>query len=582
MIKEGDYNGGSTSANNSGNTHKYMDENYCLYSFKDVFIKSKVIEKIVESVILDPDLPSESELWELFGLCLIGDENTHYQLIHTIRRVGDLIKGKKGGYWDYMIKVVVELVSEFKVKPDQQKQLMTTLSTIDKKILETLEMLGKHGKKETLEQKAQHASNLVTLCQEKRNILLSCAKKSTVDSPHSEANIEAVFNQLQSSVSLPAQLQKLEKERKKTEAQYTQDLSQVADNIKDLNAKERQLLARKKELEEELQRVNQGIEAIAQQRQPLLQQKKGFEDMLLSVKKAYDQKSEELRNLAEINKEERGNLLKLKEYIKKTKSVLESTLGRRSDVMELQLQQCTMQLIEKIGTYLEYQQQRLLDVLTRKISSYCEKLNNYRLKRDQERKLNTKNSNAKAEDIERNMMRCYKSYIKYAKLAEQILQTAEELRQITPEFDNLYIYQVKKHIHPVLDIMSKSQAMFFEFNERLLWCKDATYLPRTTSKSDLNYDTDASEFSIPPPASSIVADEFTPGMHAQQSSLHSSVSSVEQGPSGQDPFYDLPPQPASLPAEAESGDEEAAQQTANNKQQQQGKKKKKRSKKKQQ
>lgn len=500
--------------------HRYLDDNYQQLNFKEVFVRSKLLERVVEGVILEPDMPSVSELWELFGHCLIGDENVHYQLIHYMQKIGEMLKGKKLAYKEYFIKLIVNIVSEMKIKPDQQKVLMSALHQLDKKILDTLELISKSNKKDSkkaLASKVVLSETLVHHCEEKRKLMLTYYKRNgslSLSSPSTVVDIDGMFQELSSTQNLSVQLKKLQEERKTTESSLQNKISEAKKGLSTTSNKEKKLLERKKQLEEELNQVNQDLQSLASEKTKYQQQKKDSEVQMRELDETFMHRTEELKNVAEIQKEEKNYLSQLKQYVTQTKTILINTLGHRSNAVELQLHQCTMQYIDKMGVFLEYMNARMLELLTQKISPLCEKLNSLGRKREQN------NSAAQMQLIDDSIRKYHRKYSKAVAVAEDILQKAEEIHQTTKsQFEEKYAFSIQKQVYTHLEMLSKSQSMMLQFNDRLAWvAKEVNMLPRSHSKNDINYDTDASEISDAP----MLPDDA----HMEDSHLRNSNSSV--------------------------------------------------------
>src|SRR5690606_15455936 len=98
-------------------------------------LKSRALENVISSVIMNPNLPSDSELWELLGLCCIGELNEHYELITQLKEIGKAISNHPDSVKATIIKIIQDVISSLK-KTDQHKNIFTTFQEIDKKIVE--------------------------------------------------------------------------------------------------------------------------------------------------------------------------------------------------------------------------------------------------------------------------------------------------------------------------------------------------------------------------------------------------------------------------------------------------------------
>jgi phage host-nuclease inhibitor protein Gam len=497
----------------------YMDDNYQLMTFKEAFLKSQALELVAESVINDPDVKDDS-LWDLFSQCLIGDDNDHYQLIACLKQIGEQLRA----YRDLIAKIQqekpgepvptrdlselvtdisIKIISRFKIKPEQQRLLATKLTNIDEQILEKERLLASKNKAKNstknLNYKAAVSGELVFLCNQKRNFLTSVSQNletvqqadnifnacirhverairgrwdeeddelESEEYPHSNSDTGGNSVSFSHLGDVQTQMKQLEEERASVQEKYATKLKAVDENLVQLSTSANALLERKRKLEEELKSVNLQLTKVKED-QDLLQKDKELQQAQYShILQIFDQRMLELREMSQYQNAE-PVLSALHDFIDKTRVILVENLKKRNDDLEQVIHQSTQRYIEQVASYLEQQNQRMLEILKNKILFLCEKLNSLR-KRYQE--LLSSNKDREAHEKLKKIKFYYHKYVTSEKIAKDILLDAENINQLIHNLPFAANYATYIHqIDNQLTVLSDSENLMLKCNSSVQW-----------------------------------------------------------------------------------------------------------------
>ncbi|KAL9644138.1 hypothetical protein ABK040_005603 [Willaertia magna] len=549
----------------------YVDENYKLLTFKEVFLKSQTLENIAKSIILNPLLLEDTTILELFNICLIGEESDHYQLLTTIKRIGELLlkynstnvtsssninTGYHGDSIENMspeeetlneeiimtgcsntgtsgnidvvdggfelLRLICELVgttiSQFKTKPDQQKLLMSTLTTIDKQIVDKqkeivnytyfmknqplhlsqsqsilqsstlqkgLQASQQQGKSFLLKQKEiMLNSELVKLYEQKRELLISLSHKwNSINEIHflfnqtiEQLETTLIHNQTQlpneERLLLKEKIEKFEDDKKSVNEKMREELTTVDRQMDLLKERENLLLKKKEELEKELLLINKQLKQVQLDKIEYENQKNLKRNLFLEELNKLEKKENELREIiSDIQITDNNMFQSITNYLIDTKNVLVNALQKRRNGIDQLVHQSTIVYIQHVVLFLEKENQSMIELLKTKLFLLSEKLNN--LKKTYLIYKQSNNLDKTLEKIKKIKL-YYQRYIKYEQLAKSILLDVENINQTVHNLqgiDNYFKLQLQQ-IDTQLNILSESENMLLQCNSSLLWVAD--------------------------------------------------------------------------------------------------------------
>ncbi|KAL0478721.1 hypothetical protein AKO1_008278, partial [Acrasis kona] len=180
----------------------------------------------------------------------------------------------------------------------------------------------------------------------------------------------------------------------------------------------------------------------------------------------YHTKSTELREMAQYQ-DAQPVLNNLQQFIKKSKSILTCNYKKRNSSMEQMVHQASQRYIEQVASYLEQQNQRMLEILKSKILMLCEKLNTLR-KRYQD--LLSQNREKEAQEKLKKIKYHYHRYVTGEKEAKDILLDAENINQFIHSLP--YAMHYTAHVHQIdnqLTVLSDSENLMLKCNSSVQW-----------------------------------------------------------------------------------------------------------------
>lgn len=481
-----------TNSSNIDSIPKYVDENLHYLSFKEVFLKSRTLEKLVEKLLYTPQqLASyDKELLELFDLCLVGSPQNHQRLLELIKHLQRCGAGKPNTL-QRVTSIISVIVTSLK-RNDVQKSLQSSLQSTDTAILAKSESLNNWGhmkqSSRIFAEKDALYRELLQLCESKRQTLENYKVKAAVQDD-SLIDFRNIANEIE-TLSHPSKDTPLEKrrqitlEKNKAEQVYTDRINQVNKSRDKIEAQKGELLKEKAELEAKLEKVNNEIQVLDFELQSYMDATVRFEREYRDQLRRLQVNESTFLGILNLQREEKQTFGFLQALINLGKSIIEENKSATLDFVQRQLLLVMRLYVDQTVNHLANQKQ-LLQSLIKKMGKYCQKI--YELK-------NKLGATTIAEDrskLENAIKIYYIKYLQKATKAEDILSNAEEINNTAHMIAEVQD-AVKESIDPKLQDLSLLENYMLSFNSELIWLQNEAYIQSMDSKEFLDDSSDIS------------------------------------------------------------------------------------------